>query len=70
MKVNGNLAIHQGSVSMNQGSISIDQGSFTVSSTITSSSTIKGTKYLCAYGKTIAYNYNWNSTGLSGWFIG
>jgi hypothetical protein len=36
----------------------------------TSSSTIRGTKYICAYGETIAYNYNWNSTGKQGWFIG
>jgi hypothetical protein len=54
---------------MNQGSISINQGSLTVSSTITSSSSIRGTKYVCAYGESIAYNYNWNSTGFQGWFI-
>ena len=36
----------------------------------TSSSTIRGAKYVCAYGETIPYNYNWNSTGQQGWFIG
>jgi hypothetical protein len=31
---------------------------------------VRGVKYICAYGDTIAYNNNWNSTGQQGWFIG
>ncbi len=36
---------------------------------LTSLNTIRGAKYVCAYGETIAYNYVQNSRGLQGWFI-
>ncbi len=28
------------------------------------------TKFMNRFGQLAYYNYNWNSTGLSGWFIG
>jgi hypothetical protein len=51
-----------------EGNVNIS-GSIFCGGNLTCPARIKGAQYICTYGDTIAYNYNWNSTGLQGWFI-
>jgi hypothetical protein len=38
--------------------------------TVFASGTSKASKFMVRLGEQTGYNYNWNGTGLSGWFIG
>jgi hypothetical protein len=53
----------------NEGNVSIS-GSIFCGNNFSCPARIRGSQYICTYGDTISYNYNWNSTGQQGWFIG